>query len=109
MARKIVERLVSDLSGIEDESVTTTVLAVNGHAIEIELTADERLELDEGLRPYLEAGRHIPPDPSRDGKPVATSDSRDIRRWAREIGLEVHARGRVPQNIRDAYRQATGD
>ncbi|WP_338699510.1 hypothetical protein V2W30_23630 [Streptomyces sp. Q6] len=50
----------------------------------------------ENTHPSLAAHLHPPEPPSQDA----------LHRWARERGITLHHRGRVPQNIREAYQES---
>ena len=98
---------VSDLSGQPD--ATTTTLGLDAEWRAIDLTEDERAELDALLRPYLSASRRHEPTAPRPNRfvPKTTPDERAaIRRWARENGFELADRGMIPREVYEAYRRA---
>ena len=108
MAQKVQVILLDDLDGgSADETVT---FALDGVNYEIDLNAQNAEKLRSALAEFIEAGRRA----SRAGRvarrgrgivadgPSAT----EIRDWARENGFEVNLRGRVPQEVRDAYDAA---
>ncbi|MER8119087.1 Lsr2 family protein [Streptomyces sp. NPDC094031] len=106
MAQKVQVLLVDDLDGGEaDETVT---FALDGKTYEIDLTTANADKLRGALDPYVKGGRRT----GGRGKARATSsgnqDTAAIRAWAKENGVEVNDRGRVPASVRDAYEKANG-
>ncbi len=84
-----------------------------GVSYEIDLNGEHYAELQEAVAPWISHARRIsgrrvvkragaaPADKESEG-PTAT----EIREWAKEQGMEVSARGRVPANVRAAYEEA---
>ncbi|MFC1418293.1 histone-like nucleoid-structuring protein Lsr2 [Streptacidiphilus cavernicola] len=115
MAQKVQVLLVDDLEGGEaDETVT---FALDGVAYEIDLTHTNAGKLRELLAPYTEKGRKQSgrsggAGRSRTGRaprPVGGNpDTAKVRAWAKENGLDVNDRGRVPSTVREQYEKANG-
>ncbi|SDK41968.1 histone-like nucleoid-structuring protein Lsr2 [Streptomyces indicus] len=112
MAQKVQVLLVDDLDGGEaDETVT---FALDGKTYEIDLTTANADKLREALAPYVAGGRRTGGRASSargKGRAAAAGGSEDtaaIRAWAKDNGYEVKPRGRVPQEIREAYQKANG-
>ncbi|MFD4654579.1 Lsr2 family protein [Kitasatospora sp. NPDC058444] len=114
MAQRVQVILEDDLDGgSADETVT---FALDGVAYEIDLKSANADKLRGLLAPYVEKGRKqsgrlagarrpgrgAAARPSGGGAP----DTAKIRAWAKEQGLEVNDRGRVPSNVREAYEKA---
>ncbi|MFG2481177.1 MULTISPECIES: histone-like nucleoid-structuring protein Lsr2 [Streptomyces] len=107
MAQKVQVLLVDDLDGGEaDETVT---FALDGKTYEIDLTTANAEKLRGLLDPYTKGGRRTGGRASAGrakGRAAVASgnpDTAEIRAWAKSQGLSVNDRGRVPQDIRDAY------
>ncbi|MFA7762280.1 Lsr2 family protein [Streptomyces sp. NPDC048723] len=107
MAQKVQVLLVDDLDGGEaDETVT---FALDGKTYEIDLTTANAEKLRGLLDPYTKGGRRTGGRASAGrakGRTAAASgnpDTAEIRAWAKSQGMSVNDRGRVPQEIRDAY------
>lgn len=96
MAKRVVVELVDDLTG--KPGATTVSFGIDGISYEIDL-ADER-HLRETLAPWIAAAR-ITGGPRRTGR----HDLHLIRRWARDNGYPVPARGRLPAATVRAYDQ----
>lgn len=114
MAQRVQVILEDDLDGgSADETVT---FALDGVAYEIDLKSANADKLRGLLAPYVEKGRKQSgrlagarrpgrggaARPSGGGAP----DTAKIRAWAKEQGMEVNDRGRVPSNVREAYEKA---
>ncbi|MER7947773.1 Lsr2 family protein [Streptomyces sp. NPDC096079] len=109
MAQKVQVLLVDDLDGGEaDETVT---FALDGKTYEIDLTTANAEKLRGLLEPYTAGGRRTGGRTTGGrgkGRAVATGsqDTAKIRAWAKENGMNVNDRGRVPADIKAAYEDA---
>lgn len=109
MVKKTVATYFSDLSGKEIESGRPTMkFSVDGSTYEVDVTDAERDEFKEAIAPYIAAGRKS----AGSGRRATTSLPGDapapkaVRAWAREEGIELPSRGRIPTPVLDAYRAA---
>lgn len=106
MATKTIHE--SDLSGVPGAEPFPLEVGSHG-ALEVDLTHDEREELEFLLRPYLSAARPAGRNPRRRQVPEMTPEERErIRAWADKQGFEVASYGRVPRHVQLAYDQAHG-
>ncbi|CAM5505104.1 MULTISPECIES: histone-like nucleoid-structuring protein Lsr2 [Streptomyces] len=109
MAQKVQVLLVDDLDGGEaDETVT---FALDGKTYEIDLTTANADKLRGLLDPYVKGGRRTGGRAAGGrGRTHAggNQDTAAIRAWAKENGLKVNYRGRVPASVREAYEKANG-
>lgn len=114
MAQKVTTQLVDDLSGdvIEAGKGRTVQFAFDGSSYEIDLTDENADALREGFSDYIAAARKVSGRSSRGASSSASKgrSSADeltkIREWAAANGYEVAARGRISQQVRDAYAAA---
>ncbi|MEU1201616.1 Lsr2 family protein [Streptomyces sp. NPDC005813] len=109
MAQKIVTVYTDDLTGAESEEVQTHTFSLNGVNYEIDLVSDNYDKLFEALAPFIEKGRKVgrASNAGRSRKSSTEGPSaEELRAWARENGLQVNDRGRVPASIREAYQKA---
>lgn len=111
MAQKVQALLVDDLDGSNAE--TTVRFGLDSSQYEIDLNAVHAKELRESLARYVERARGAPgivrrAAQGRNSTAADGADSTEIRQWARENGIEVKSRGRVPKGIVDRYRAANG-
>ncbi|MFB6619122.1 Lsr2 family protein [Streptomyces sp. NPDC085524] len=108
MAQKVQVLLVDDLDGGEaDETVT---FALDGKTYEIDLTTANAEKLRGLLDPYTKGGRRTGGRATaargakaRAAATAGSTDTAEIRAWAKAQGLNVNDRGRVPADIREAY------
>jgi Lsr2 len=113
VAREVIERITDDLDGTE--GAQTVRIGWQGEWREIDLGERNLSALSKGFDRFWEAAR-----PVRGGAAPTTRarrssrakaggrDPRAIRVWARENGIAVPARGRIPGSIEDQYNQAVG-
>lgn len=95
MAKRVTVELVDDLTG--KSGANTVSFGIDGVAYEIDLV-DERA-LRDMLAPWIAAARAV------GGTPRPRHDLHLIRRWARDNGYAVPARGRIPAATVRAYDQ----
>lgn len=111
-----------------DDEGATFSFALRGVSYEIDLCDRHLKELEGMLEPFIDSGRRIggrrqttsrpsapaarpaPPAPA-DGYGKASNDlDKDartkVRAWAKENGFEVGDRGRISQDIYNAYQEA---
>lgn len=109
MATKVIQQLVSDLSGeeIADGGGQSIDFSVRGVAYRIDLTDREADKFDKALAPYIEAatklgGRRR----SASNNSKSEYDPKQVREWAKSAGLDVPARGRIPASVVEQYKAA---
>jgi hypothetical protein len=120
MAQKTIVTLVDDLTGEEAEDISTVEFALDGVTYEIDLDDKNSAKLRDALADYVAAARRTGGRRSGGGgrrrsgagtgTPRATSPggydretSKQIREWAKAQGFEVSDRGRVPNNVVEAW------
>lgn len=103
--RNIIE---SDISGKTDAATITFGLADTWY--EIDLTDEERKELEQKFKSYVTKGRKAEPkEQKKQVVPETTAEERDkIRDWGRDQGFEFAERGRIPKKVMRAYDKAHG-
>ncbi|NQX22682.1 Lsr2 family protein [Curtobacterium sp. VKM Ac-2852] len=114
MAQKVTTHLVDDLSGdtIGDGEGRTVTFAFDGSSYEIDLSDDNFDKFRETISDYIAAGRKVSGRSSRSASAGSKNRSdpnelAKIRVWAMANGHEVAARGRISQQVRDAYAAAS--
>jgi hypothetical protein len=109
LAQKIQTLFVDDIDGGEAEG--TVHFGLDGVGYEIDLSVAHTENLHKALAPYIAHARKTGgtrrTSRSRSGNGSAI-DMHKIRKWARGQGIEIKDRGRVPADIVEKYRQATG-
>jgi hypothetical protein len=103
VATKTQTVLVDDIDG--SDAIATVAFGFQGRSYELDLSAAHLEELKSALQPYI-AGARRSGTQQRVTRPVAAGGAaaRAARQWAREQGLEVPARGRVPASIVEAWQ-----
>jgi hypothetical protein len=117
MARKVVTELTDDMDG-RSEAVETVTFGYRGKLYEIDLSQRNVERLDKALSPFVEKAR--PVRASNDGRTLSRRalsgsngkgklvDVKAVREWARGQGIELKARGRIPAQVVERYKQETG-
>jgi Lsr2 len=109
MAQKVQILYIDDIDGSEAEG--TVRFGLDGTAYEIDLSTAHSDELRSALQTYIAHARKVGGTrrAARGGRRTPTTiDSQAVRAWAKEQGIEIKDRGRVPANIVAQYREATG-
>jgi nucleoid-associated protein Lsr2 len=108
MVQKVSVVLDDDLTGGPAEQ--TIRFAFAGTDYEIDLNAKNAAAFSKQLAPYLEHARRAGRAQAR--RPGRTAAGRqrsgDIRAWAKEHGLAVSERGRIPASVMEQYTAAGG-
>ena len=108
MAQKITVALEDDLDGGPADE--TLRFAFGGTEYEIDLSKKNAGKFRRQLAPYLEHARKAGrAQPRRGGRSAASRQrSSDIRAWARQQGIAVSERGRIPASVVQQYEAAQG-
>jgi hypothetical protein len=107
MAQKITVALEDDIDGgPADETVR---FGLGGTDYEIDLSRKNAAAFRRQLAPFIEHARRAGRGPRR--RPGRTASSRersaDIRAWAKDQGITVSDRGRIPASVAEQYDAAT--
>jgi hypothetical protein len=112
--RQTMVSLVDDLDG--SDATETVSFGIDGIAFEIDLSAanahDLRASLDSWVSHARRAGEERRTEPGTPTRSLtvlpAVGESRNalIRAWAAENGHRAPARGRIPQDVVNAYKAA---
>jgi hypothetical protein len=106
MSRNVQVVITDDLNG--EPGARTISFALESKTYEIDLTEDNIAALRAALAPWIDAarpagtGRFPSPRRGSGGEPSAA----EVRAWAREAGLSVPERGRLPDQVREQYAAA---
>jgi hypothetical protein len=110
MVRRRRVSLIDDLDGtsIRAGKGETVVFSLDGVTYEIDLNGKNSNALRKVFKPYIAVAR--PARPSRNGRVKRTrvaADAGVIRTWARANGYEVNDRGRISNDIRQAFERTS--
>lgn len=103
MARTTTVTITDDMGGTG--SATPIYFSVNGERYVIDLNKRNTDTFFKRLAPYIESATPNPPGPV--GTPTRYKGNPDaalIRDWAREQGIDMPARGRLPLALVERYR-----
>ena len=104
MAQKVNIVLVDDLDG--SEATETVTFGLDGTTYEIDLNDKNAAKLRDALALYVGSARKAGRSGrASGGRQARGGDSRvaEIRAWAKEQGLSVNERGRIPADIVEKY------
>ncbi|WP_212992217.1 histone-like nucleoid-structuring protein Lsr2 [Actinoplanes auranticolor] len=114
MATRITRTVIDDVDGTD--AAGTYRFALEDTAFEIDLSEANLARLRDALAPFIAAGRRLPKNPTVRGaarpNPAASESVKRMRRWwadnqHHDNVPEYRASGRLPQQVIDAYQQAT--
>jgi hypothetical protein len=101
MAQKVQIILEDDLDGGEAEETVT--FGLDGSQYEIDLSTKNAEKLRKAMTAYVGAARRVSGKSTRQSKRNGGPAPKDVREWAQQNGYEVPDRGRIPQDVREAY------
>lgn len=110
MAQRVQVILVDDVNG--GEATETIEFALDGISYEIDLNDENAAKLREDLAPWIGQARRSGgrrQTRRRSGGSSSSARNEDltkVREWGRENGYKVSSRGRVSQELQDAYAAA---
>lgn len=106
MAQKVNIVLVDDLDGTE--ATETVTFGLDGTTYEIDLNDANAASLREALSGYVGHARKV--TGARRGRKSAgsasSSNTKDVREWAKSQGMDVSERGRISADVQQAYDAA---
>jgi nucleoid-associated protein Lsr2 len=108
VAQRVIVTLEDDLGGgPADETIR---FGFGGAEYEIDLSAKNATAFRRKLAPFIEHARKAGRSQSRRPGRVAASRQRsgDIRAWAKDRGIAVSDRGRIPAGVVEQYQAANG-
>lgn len=96
---------VDDIDGSEAQG--TVRFGLGGTDYEIDLNKKHADQFAKAIGPYIEAARKVPSSRRTGRGPRSPRhDQSDVRAWAREQGIKVSTRGRIPADVLARYRAA---
>jgi hypothetical protein len=109
MAQRVQVTLVCDLHGDETPAGETVRFGLDGSAYHIDLCGEHASQLRESFAGYVGAARRASGRaPAAGGggrrrRNRGSGEAAAIREWARERGLAVPERGRIPAELAEKY------
>ena len=105
MATKITVALEDDLEG--GPANETVRFAIGGTGYEIDLNKKYARAFRKQLAPFVEHARKAGRGQRRPRTSSSRQRSSDIRAWAKQQGIAVSGRGRIPASVVAQYEAAT--
>lgn len=102
MAKRTEIRLIDDLDGTPAEETVT--FGIDGVNYSIDLNKENAAKLRQDLSLYIAHAVKVGGRRRRGTGRTSTKETQQIREWAREQGMEVSSRGRIPAEIVAEYR-----
>ena len=110
MAQKIQTLFIDDIDGGEADG--TVRFGLDGTDYEIDLNAKHTQDLHNALANYVAHARKVGGTTrrgaARGNRRASTVDTVAVRAWAREQGLGIKDRGRVPADVVARYQESVG-
>ena len=108
MAQRVQVVLTDDVDG--SEGAETVSFSYNGVDYELDLSAKNAKKFHDNLQFYADHGRRVGGRTRRgpgSGKTTqVSSDNATIRAWAKANGIDVPARGRISNSVREQFEAA---
>ncbi|TDD26646.1 Lsr2 family protein [Actinomadura sp. KC06] len=107
MAQKVQVIMTDDLDGGAAEE--TVSFGLDGRTYEIDLSEKNANKLRRTLHTYMESGRPIKTTQGRRSGARGAGNrerSAEIREWAKQSGIKVNHRGRIPANVVERFEAA---
>ncbi len=107
MAQKVTVALEDDLDGGPAEE--TVRFGLDGSHYEVDLSAKNATVFRRQLAPFIDHARKAGRGPRRRTGRTASSRERSggVRAWAKDQGIAVSDRGRIPASVVEQYEAAT--
>jgi nucleoid-associated protein Lsr2 len=111
MAQKVQTLFIDDIDGGAADG--TVRFGLDGTDYEIDLSGEHNDELHKALERYIAHGRKVGGAARRSARnggrrASSSTDTTAVRAWAREQGIDIKERGRVPADVVAKYQAATG-
>jgi hypothetical protein len=108
MATQTLIEYTDDLDG--SKGAETLRFGLDGTDYEIDLKGGNAKKFRKAVGPYAAAARRVRQTATRQTTARRTTQTRDrsgeVRRWAREHGYNVGAKGRIPHAVEQAFTAA---
>ncbi|AUZ42528.1 Hypothetical protein CpOVI03_00608 [Corynebacterium pseudotuberculosis] len=103
MARREITQFFDDIDNtpLDESEVRVISFSFDGEDFTIDLSEENAEKFREAIRPYTEKASRT----MSQRTPVG-HDPKDVRQWAKSKKIDIAARGKIPQEVIDAYIQA---
>jgi hypothetical protein len=113
MAKRVTTTLIDDVDG--SAATQSVTFGLDGVTYTIDISDSNAEKLRAAFEPFIASGSHVGRTGVGTWRPGATAgtrraavavDSRAVRAWAADNGLEVSDRGRISAEVLEKYRAA---
>ncbi len=105
MATQTTVTVTCDICGSVKDT-RTRAITLDGRALEIDLCAKDGRSLDKAAQKFVPFARKVARQPAGRRTARSRQHSADVRDWAREQGLVVSDRGRIPAEVERKFAAA---
>lgn len=100
MGRREITEYYDDIdqTPLKESELHVVEFSIDGRDYVLDLSRVNLQRFHDTLRPFLTAAREVPDD--------EREDPSEVRQWARNQGMDIAHRGKIPFAIVDAYRKA---
>ena len=109
MAQKVQITLLCDLDDGNVEAEETLQFSLGGSAYEVDVCGKHAQQIRDGLEPFVAHARKTSPASSsrrRQRTAAGRDQTASVRSWAKDHGIQVNERGRIPASVVKEYEAA---
>jgi Lsr2 len=110
MAQKVQIILLCDLDDGNVGAQETVLFSLGNSAYEVDVCAKHAQQIRDGLQPFVANARKTSSAASSNRRPSRPATGREqtasIRSWAKDHGIQVNDRGRIPASVIKEYEGA---
>jgi nucleoid-associated protein Lsr2 len=109
MAQKVQVMLLCDLDEGNVDAEETVQFSLGSTAYEVDVCAKHAQQIREGLEPFVAHARKAGTSGASRRRPRtagARQQTASIRTWAKDHGMQVNERGRIPASVVKEYEAA---
>jgi hypothetical protein len=109
MAQKVQVMLLCDLDDGNVDAEETLLFSLGNAAYEVDVCAKHAQQIRDGLQPFVAQARKTGATSSsrrRQRTAGSRQETAGIRSWAKDQGIQVNERGRIPASVVKEYEAA---
>ena len=109
MAQKVQVMLLCDLDDNNVDAAETLQFSLGNAAYEVDVCAKHAQQIRDGLQPFVAQARKTGTASSgrrRQRTAGTRQETAGIRSWAKDQGIQVNERGRIPASVVKEYEAA---
>ena len=109
MAQKVQVMLLCDLDDNNVDAAETLQFSLGNAAYEVDVCAKHAQQIRDGLEPFVAQARKVSATTGarrRQRTVGSRQETASIRSWAKDQGIQVNERGRIPASVVREYEAA---